>query len=381
MNSFFLSFIDSPIKVVLMGLLISFLMVFRSLPVVVYLSFAKNLFVIPNKRSSHSHKTPNLGGVGIFIGVVFTSCVIGSPLLNQNQLSQFISLVAALFLLFFAGVKDDIHTLSAVKKIIIQIVATFIVVFSSNIKISGFYGILGIENLPIIISYFLTVVFFVVLINAYNLIDGIDGLAGSIALIVFGVYSYIFFVNNNYLGLILSVNIIGSMIAFLIFNLSNSKRKIFMGDTGSMVVGFLIAYVSIIILNGDNLPIVLFNNIPVLVMALLSFPILDTVRIFTVRILSGKSPFKADKNHIHHRLIELGFSHISSTLIIVFFVIEVFVFALFTSSLPITIHFLLVAIFAVGISLIPYIINKSNGKWCFRKPIFPKKKQKNKKNI
>ena len=88
MNSFFLSFIDSPIKVVLMGLLISFLMVFRSLPVVVYLSFAKNLFVIPNKRSSHSHKTPNLGGVGIFIGVVFTSCVIGSPLLNQNQLSQ-----------------------------------------------------------------------------------------------------------------------------------------------------------------------------------------------------------------------------------------------------------------------------------------------------
>lgn len=373
MNPFFYSLIDSPFKVILIGLVISFWMAYRSLPVVIYLSFAKNLFVVPNKRSSHKHKTPNLGGVGIFIGVVFTSCVIGSAVFNQDQLSQMLALIAALFLLFFAGIKDDVNTLSPLKKLIIQIVATLIVLFSSNIRISSFYGIFGIEELPVIISYFFTVFVFIALINAYNLIDGIDGLAGGIALIVFSAYSYVFFVNNNYLGLVLSITIIGSMIAFLVFNLSSSRRKIFMGDTGSMVVGFLIAYVTAIVLNGNNLPNTIFNNVPVIVLALLSYPILDTIRIFTIRILSGHSPFKADKNHMHHRLLQLGFSHIESTLIISFFAIVIVVFSLLTSNLQITLHFVIVALYAIGITLIPYFIAKTNRKWHLRIPNFPKK--------
>lgn len=373
MNPFFLTFIDSPIKIIIIGLLVSFWMTYRALPVVVYLSFVKKIFVVPNKRSSHKSKIPNLGGIGIFIGIVFTTCIIGSAIFDYIQLTQLLALISALFLLFFAGVKDDINTLSPKKKLFIQIFSTLIVVFSSDIRIYGFYGIFGIEDFPIFVSYFFTVFVFVSLINAYNLIDGIDGLAGFIALIIFGTYGYVFFENNNLFGLILSVTLIGSMVAFLLFNLTSSRRKIFMGDTGSMVVGFLIAYVSTIIINSKNLPINISNNIPVKVLALLSFPILDTIRIFTIRILSGKSPFKADKNHMHHRLLKLGFSHIQSTLLISFFVILVVCFSFIFSNLNVTLHFLMIAIFAFIITLVPYFIEKSYGKWHLRLPKLPKK--------
>jgi UDP-N-acetylmuramyl pentapeptide phosphotransferase/UDP-N-acetylglucosamine-1-phosphate transferase len=376
MNSFLLSFIDSPIKIILIGLLISFWMTYRSIPVVVYLSFAKNLIVIPNKRSSHFKNTPNLGGIGIFIGTVFTTNIIGSMILNQTQFSQLAALNAALILLFFAGVKDDIHTLSPLKKLIIQIFASLIVLISFNIRIKGFYGIFGINELPLIASYFLTIIVFIVLTNAYNLIDGIDGLAGSIALIIFIFYGYIFFETNNFYGLILSVTITGSIVAFLFFNLAKSRRKIFMGDTGSMFVGFLIVYVSIIILNTKNLPLNLNNNISIVVLALLSFPILDTIRIFTIRILSGKNPLKADKNHIHHRLLKLGFSHIKSTLLISIFVILNVALSILTINLDITFHFFVVAIFSFFCTLIPYFIENTDGKWKLRIPIITKKKDK-----
>jgi UDP-GlcNAc:undecaprenyl-phosphate GlcNAc-1-phosphate transferase len=376
MNSFLLSLIDSPIKIILIGLLISFWMTFRSIPVVVFLSFAKNLFVIPNKRSSHINDTPNLGGIGIFIGTVFTTNIIGSIILNQNQLSLLTCLNAALILLFFAGVKDDIHTLSPIKKLIIQIFAAFIVTINNNLRVKGFYGIFGIDELPLITSYFLTIIVFIVITNAYNLIDGIDGLAGSIALIIFGFYGYIFFETNNFYGLILSVTIIGAMIAFLFFNITKSRRKIFMGDTGSMFVGFLIVYVSIIILNTKNLPTNLNNNIIVVVLALISFPVLDTIRIITIRIVSGKSPLKADKNHIHHRLLKLGFSHIKSTILISFFVILILALSIVTINLEITSHFFVVAIFSFFCTLIPYFIENTNGNWNLRMPKSPRKKTK-----
>lgn len=375
MNQFFLFFINSQIKVILIALLVSFWMTYRALPVVVYLSFAKKIFVVPNNRSSHKTKIPNLGGVGIFIGVIFTTCIIGSAVFDYNQLSQFLSLISSLFLLFFAGIKDDINSLSPMKKLLIQTVATLIILFSSNIRIHGFYGIFGIEEFPIVFSYIYTVLIFIALINAYNLIDGIDGLAGFIALIVFGTYAYIFFVNNNLYGLMLSVSLIGSIIAFLLFNLTSSRRKIFMGDTGSMVIGFLIAYVSTIVLNSTNLPVGLGKNLPVKILALLSFPILDTIRIFTVRILSGQSPFKADKNHMHHRLLKFGFSHIKTTLIISSFVILVVFISFVSSNLNITVHFFIISIFAFLISLVPYFIEKSNGKWYFRALRFPRKSE------
>jgi UDP-N-acetylmuramyl pentapeptide phosphotransferase/UDP-N-acetylglucosamine-1-phosphate transferase len=374
MNSFLLSFIDSPIKIILIGLLISFWMTYRSIPVVVFLSFAKNLIVIPNKRSSHFKNTPNLGGIGIFIGTVFTTNIIGSMILNQTQFSQLAALNSALILLFFAGVKDDIHTLSPLKKLIIQIFASLVVLVSFNIRITGFYGIFGINELSLIMSYFLTIIIFIVLINAYNLIDGIDGLAGSIALIIFIFYGFIFFETNNLYGLILSVTIIGAIIAFLFFNLTKSRRKIFMGDTGSMFIGFLIVYVSIIILNTEKLPINLNNNISIVVLALLSFPLLDTIRIFTIRILSRKNPLKADKNHIHHRLLKLGFSHIKSTLLISIFVILNVALSILTINLDITFHFFVVAIFSFFCTLIPYFIENTDGKWKLRIPKLPRKK-------
>lgn len=373
MNPFLFSFINSPFKICLIGLFISFILTYRAIPIIIYLSYVKNLFVIPNGRSSHFVNTPNLGGVGIFIGAVFTSNMIGSFILNQTQLSQLTSLNAAMILLFFAGIKDDIYNLTPLKKLLIQIFAAIIVVVSSNIRIVSFFGLFGIDEIPLIVSYIFTIIVFVFIINAYNLIDGIDGLAGSIALIIFSFYGYIFFISNNFFGLVLCVTIIGSMIAFLTFNVSKSKRKIFMGDTGSMFIGFLIVYLSTIIL--DNSSINNISNVSVVVLALLSFPILDTIRIFTIRLLSGKNPLNADKNHMHHRLLRFGFSHIKATIIISFFVILIVLFSLLTSSLNITFHFFIVAFFSFICTLIPYFIENSSGKWSFRIPSLPKKQK------
>ena len=143
-----------------------------------------------------------------------------------------------------------------------------------------------------------------------------------------------------------------------------------------MFVGFLIVYVSTIILNTKNLPTNLNKNIVIVVLALISFPILDTIRIFTIRIVSGKSPLKADKNHIHHRLLKLGFSHIKSTLLISFFVILVLALSIVTINLEITLHFFVVAIFSFFCTLIPYFIENTNGNWNLRMPKLPRKKTK-----
>ncbi len=281
-----------------------------AIPVIINLSNLLNLTAKPGFRSSHATETPTLGGIAIF-----ASTLIGYFLWPhaENQVdANLISLsVTGMVILFFLGLKDDILAVDPTKKLIIQIFASMILVAMGNFRVDNFYGIFGIHFVPEIVSVPLTVFIFIAIINSINLIDGIDGLAGGISLIAgigFGIW---FILNDHFSFGCLAFSMSGGLLGFLRFNFSKTS-KIFMGDTGSLIVGFLLSIFSVefLTLNVSYLhdPNAYFNA-PIIVLVLLIVPIFDTLRVFIVRISKGGSPFVADRNHMHHLLIDNGLNH------------------------------------------------------------------------
>lgn len=286
--------------------LLSILLSYLCYPVIIKVSKAKRLMVSPNHRSVHRIKTPNLGGIGIFLAINLIITLLG----NYFQDSTLLSLIGAITILFFTGLIDDLVGIKPTSKIVCQVVAALSIIVITDTRIDNLYGLLGVTELAYPFSLGVTVFFYVLMINAYNLIDGVDGLAGSYAIAVTTFFGFFYFANANNSMFFLCISIVGSLISFLIFNFSK-KEKIFMGDTGSMVIGFLLTYLATNFLTVDYNPNFIIQNTkaPVYVLALFSFPIIDTTRVFLVRLLKRKSPFTADKNHIHHVLLENGLNH------------------------------------------------------------------------
>jgi UDP-N-acetylmuramyl pentapeptide phosphotransferase/UDP-N-acetylglucosamine-1-phosphate transferase len=312
--------IDSGLGMSLIIFIFSVVISYLCHPVIIKVSKLKNLMSEQNFRSVHTSKISNLGGVGIFIAIYLAIAFFG----NQFQDENLTYLLGAISIMFFMGLVDDLIDLKAYSKIILQFLATLSLILITDLRIENLYGLLGIYELSFILSVTITTIFFLVIINSFNLIDGVDGLAGSFAIIAALFFGYNFYVNQNFSMFFISIIIIGSLISFLIFNLSK-KDKIFMGDTGSMVVGFLLAYQAVNFINIDFNETFILSNSKVLIfaLALFSFPLLDTIRVIFVRIKSGKKIFKADKNHIHHKLLEYGLSHRIITLLASIFTVAV----------------------------------------------------------
>lgn len=303
-----LQFLSSQITIfALLIVIISFIISHASLPSIINISKIKNLMDEPGTRSSHITKTPTLGGVAIFISMIITISVVSSVISDKINLSIILPLLGSLTILFFLGLKDDLIDLNPKTKIIVQVVAALLIIIATNERITHFYGFLGIESLGYTASILFTVFVYVLIINAFNLIDGVDGLAGSIAIfssLAFGTY---FLIESSYTFVLISFSLAGAMFAFLRYNLS-ANNKIFMGDTGSMIVGFLLAFLAIGFLNMNNNSNSLFEvkNAALITIAILSFPLIDTTRVIIIRIKQKKSPFTADRNHIHHKLLNAG---------------------------------------------------------------------------
>jgi len=355
-NFLFLTTFFSEGSLYLFFFVVAWTISYISFPGIITISNEKGLLVTPSERCSHIIKIPNLGGVGIFMGFVLTFTIFGS-LFN---ITSHYHLLGSIVVLFFLGLKDDILTLSAKSKFIVQFVVSFLLIISSNLTINSFYGIFDIYQLSSVPAVFITTFVFVLIINSYNLIDGIDGLAGTIA-ICFSTASALLFYNAGAFTLcVISLILMGSIMAFLQYNFS-IKKKIFMGDTGSMIVGFLISFLLVNILNLKelNLGIFSYETNPVLLIALLFYPLLDTARIFFVRlIILKKSPFVADKNHIHHNLLILGFKHYQISL---FVGLTTLILALLSVLLANkTIYFQLFSIIFTGtlVFFIPLIMSK-----------------------
>lgn len=291
----------------------SFLITFFSIPTIIKISKRKNLMDEPGVRSSHLRKIPNLGGIALFYSIGICTSIFAYEIFDLYKF-----LFASLIILLYVGIMDDIVVMRAYKKLIAQIVVSVFIVIGSDVRIRSLFGIFGIYEIHYLVSVIFTIITFIILINAFNLIDGIDGLAGGYSLIcsaLFGI-SYYRLGEYNYPLVILSTVLIGAVLAFLYYNLSNLRAtKIFMGDTGSMLLGFLLAFTCICFIDifidkkMVGVPRYHLKSAPVIAVAILILPIVDTLNVIIVRLWNKKSPFEADKNHIHHKLLKLDLTH------------------------------------------------------------------------
>lgn len=284
----------------------AFLIAIFAVPSIIRVAHLKNILDKPNMRTVHEELTPRLGGLAMFAGFM-SALTIFSSLANGVQ-----QLLAGCIILFFIGLKDDLISISALKKFAVQLLSTGIVMFMADIRITSFQGIFGIGELQIGMSYGFTFLVIIGITNAINLIDGLDGLAGTIVLIIactFGVYFYLYggSAYGNYAAV--AFCLIGGVLGFLRYNFH--KATIFMGDTGSLLCGFIVSILAIQFIEMRAEPAA-----PAVALGVLFVPLFDTVRVSIIRIMKGQSPFIPDRNHIHHRLLAMGFSQISTVLIL-----------------------------------------------------------------
>ena len=214
-------FNDNILILSLLIVVLTFMASYRTFPIIIHISVIKNLTASPNERSSHKKKTPHLGGLGISFGAFFISAFFGSLMLDTQEVIILLSIAASLIILFSAGIKDDIIGLSPRLKLLFEVISASIFIFLTDIRIDSFYGLFGINELPITASYLFTIFVFIVIINSYNFIDGIDGLAASIAIIIFSCFLYYFINIKSILAIICISSMLGSILAFLKFNFPN----------------------------------------------------------------------------------------------------------------------------------------------------------------
>ena len=292
----------------------SVLITLLSIPSILHVARTRHLYDdVGHFRKQHDHGIPRLGGVAIFVS--FTITLLLFSIIDKTIPISY--LLIAGIILFIMGVKDDLSGVNPSTKFFIQSIVAIILVVLGDIRFTSMYGIFGIYDIPYISSAVLSILFIILIINAFNLIDGIDGLAGTTCIIVNGAFSILFISIKHYELAAVSLTIVGAVFGFLRFNLT--PAKIFMGDAGSLLIGLISAILAVrfIELNkftANVTPAVI--SAPALTFAILMGPIFDTLRVFTLRIVNGKSPFSADRNHIHHRILRLGYSHMQTTLIL-----------------------------------------------------------------
>ncbi|MBK8140305.1 MAG: undecaprenyl/decaprenyl-phosphate alpha-N-acetylglucosaminyl 1-phosphate transferase [Chitinophagaceae bacterium] len=289
---------------------VSFIITFLAVPVVLEVAEKKKLFDMPNERKVHTRLVASLGGVGIFGGFILASLLSIQGHLN----SEFQYFFAAALVIFFLGLKDDLIILSASKKFIGQLIAASILIHLGGIRLDSMYGLMGFENLPEGFALALSYLTIIVVINSFNLIDGVDGLAASLGILTMLVFGSYFFAIGFQAYALLAFAMAGSLGAFMIFN--HHPAKIFMGDSGSLMIGLINAILVIKFINVANDPLVAIpvSSAVAIGFAILIVPLLDTLRVFSIRIFNGVSPFTPDRNHVHHLLLDRGLDHASVTL-------------------------------------------------------------------
>jgi UDP-GlcNAc:undecaprenyl-phosphate GlcNAc-1-phosphate transferase len=280
----------------------AFLVALFAVPSIINVAHLKNILDKPNIRTVHESLTPRLGGLALFAGFMSSLTIFGRLDSGVQQL------LAGCIILFFIGLKDDLVAVSAFKKFTVQLLATGIVMIIADIRITSFQGIFGIHELPIGLSYTFTFITIVGITNAINLIDGLDGLAGTIVIIIASTFGWFFYRygGSSYQSYaFVAVCLIGGTMGFLRYNFH--RATIFMGDTGSLVSGFIISVLAIQFIEMQPVP-----SSPSVAVGILFVPLFDTLRVFVLRAAKGISPFTPDKNHIHHRLLGMGFPQINT---------------------------------------------------------------------
>lgn len=338
---------------------LGFLIVLAVIPPVLRVCKEKHLFDGFSSRKVHTKVIPNIGGVAIFIGFVLASIFItGDAFFPELKY-----IIASLILLVGIGVKDDLMDISATKKLMVQIISFLILIIAANIRITDLDGIFGIHEIPYFVSLFLSLFIYIVIVNAFNLIDGIDGLSSGLAILASSILGAWFLISGHLNYSIIAFALVGSLSAFFLFNVFGNTNKLFMGDTGALVIGTIIA-VLIIRFNEFNVAgnnVFSIKNAPTVSFAIIIAPLIDTLRVFVIRILQKRSPFSPDRNHIHHHLLELyNNHHLKATITILLgnLLFVLFGFGLVKTGFNITIQLTLLVALGLYIGKIPSLLNK-----------------------
>lgn len=328
------------------------------IPVLAKLSRKVGLVDKPGHRKIHANPVPLVGGLAIVISTAIALLFSKSGI--QLLASQGV-LISACLVLFIIGVWDDRNNLKPIYRLFIQCLCS-LAVAASGIRLTSLYGMFGIEDLNIYMQYVLTVVIITGVTNAFNLMDGIDGLAGSLALINVIILAALSFILQQHTVFILLIAIAGALIGFLKNNIN--PAKIFMGDGGSLTLGFLMASVGILLIESTRtVHTININLVVVLVSTILTIPVFDSLRVYISRIQRGKSPFSADKTHLHHLFLIFGFKHKRAALYIIALEIVILVIAMLLGQFA-TVSMSIISV--VGIFLIVcqlLLLNKGVDKW------------------
>jgi UDP-GlcNAc:undecaprenyl-phosphate GlcNAc-1-phosphate transferase len=306
----------------IIGVFISFFVTFATLPIIVRVFNSIDLLDVPNRRKVHTFSKPSLGGLSIYAGVLLALLFV-TPL---HVLADYKFFIAGIIISLLLGMRDDISSLYANQKLVFQLLAAFVTVYYAGISIDSLHGFFGLTVIPTWLAMGLTMFIIIVMSNSFNLIDGIDGLAGSIGLLVSVAFGTWYLVVGDVFFSIISFSLASSLFAFLIYNWHPSK--IFMGDTGSIVTGFVLSVLAVkfISLNAalPESSAYRFDAFLAVAISLLILPIYDTIRVIVLRVSDGISPFFPDTRHLHHILIRQGMTHAQATLVLSGFTIFCF---------------------------------------------------------
>jgi UDP-GlcNAc:undecaprenyl-phosphate GlcNAc-1-phosphate transferase len=318
-----------------------------------------NIKDTPDIRSSHTIPVPTFGGIVFYVSYILILFFTQS--LDSNHVS--ITLIASISILFFTGLLDDLRNLSPKIKFLCQIIGVALLMFQPDFRILSFHGFMGIYEIPLYLSVGGSMFFLLGLINAFNLIDGIDGLTGITGVIVASFYSYLLYNLGYFFYFSIGLATIATLLAFLRFNFSN-KRKIFMGDTGSLVIGLVLGVLTLKLLSVDDNAYGSLSfyraQLPLFLTGVLFVPLLDTMRVMFLRLTKGVSMFKPDRNHLHHIIVDFGLSHRKASFFIGFvnFFVALIMFFVIQKFNTFQSLFVLILMFFIAIVIL-FLMNKN----------------------
>ncbi len=339
-----------------------------SIPSIVYIARKKCLFDTPSARKVHTEEIPRLGGVAFFPATAIAFCFalglryafgLDMSILKEGQfLCEIMMLFAGMFLLYLVGLSDDLVGATPGVKFMVQILSAVMLVVS-GLYIRDLEGLVGLYSLGRFFGVALTMLVVVFTVNAFNLIDGVDGLCSGLGVVVLSVFGGWFLYLGEYCYATLVFSMVGILLTFFMYNVLGKNLKVFMGDTGSLSLGFIVAFCALRLLS-SNESIELVRSPLSIIIGLLFVPLFDTVRVFSERIWRGKSPFSADKTHIHHKLLALGLSHLQCTATVIGYALGILIINfLLTEFLEININFVVLVDILLGVVVNKFLNHKA----------------------
>lgn len=334
----------------LLAIIVSATVSFYAVKKLIFITRQRKIYDIPdNIRKIHGAEIPSLGGIGIFIGYIATI-----PFFMGNAGNGFYAFITSAVILFFTGIYDDLMNMRPIKKLLAQFIAVTITAVLADMRILSLHGFLGMQELPYAASVALTVFLGTFFVNVFNFIDGIDGLACMLGILDCAVLGIFFVIEDNVTGASICFCLLGAIVGLLYYNYA--PAKIYMGDTGSMLIGFSIFIFALQLL---RFPMLAYSghhehhNSPevIYVIAILFYPMFDAIRVFILRARKGISPLSADRRHLHYYLLDSGMSHIETAWLLTAVNATTIVFAVVMLAAPFIVQLATVAIPSVAVAL------------------------------